>query len=253
MIRQLRVISAAAVVIVGLSGTAHAAVPAQHSKLWLVKAQDLAGFGMKYRDLFRWVACLQPADSCPLTEIRTVTSLTVLENDIRLGVIRKGQWVLFDTETWESTPTWEQADQELYNQEAGQFARAHGVNIIASPGNPSPKIKLALDVAAAPYVNVVEIQSQPFDRSPSAFTAYVRTVVRAIRRVAPHVQIMAGLASDAWGKPATVADMVTEYEDTSSLVSGFWLNAAAWAPPQGIGCAPTGCANRVQRFIRAVT
>jgi hypothetical protein len=42
------------------------------------------------------------------------------------------------------------------------------------------------------------------------------------------------------------------YASVYSEVSGYWLNAAPWAPPRGKGCDPEGCPAVVHRFLNGI-
>jgi hypothetical protein len=160
-----------------------------------------------------------------------------------------GMTILFDQETWKWTPEREQARPQHYIRAAAQLAHAHGVFIIETVYEPTTAREIAVEVAAAPYADVISIQSQKTDQHPDQFTSYVTQSVAAIRAVSPTVPIMAGLATDAGGHPVTASMMTREYDQTYSLVSYFWLNAAQWRRPTGHGCAPRGCGRIGARFL----
>jgi hypothetical protein len=120
--------------------------------------------------------------------------------------------ILFDQEIWKWTPAREQAHPEYYIRAAAQLAHANGVFIIESVYEPTTAGEIAVEVAAAPYADVISIQSQKADQHPGRFTSYVSQSVAAIRAVSPTVPIMAGLATDAGGQPVTAAEMAREYD-----------------------------------------
>jgi hypothetical protein len=181
--------------------------------------------------------------------VPTYASYWALKHAIAAGKVRGGMTILFDQETWKWTPEREQARPRYYIRAAARLAHAHGVFIIETVYEPTMAREIAVEVAAAPYADVISIQSQKTDQHPDQFTSYVTQSVAAIRAVSPTVPIMAGLATDAGGHPVTARMMTREYDQTYSLVSYFWLNAAQWPRPTGHGCAPRGCGRIGARFL----
>lgn len=227
------------------------------SKLALIKQNDLAAIGKRYAPDFNWIACgvgtAPPYGSktgrCRRGQVPTYASYWALKKAIASGRVTPGMTILFDQETWKWTPAREQAHPEYYIKAAAQLAHANGVFIIESVYEPTTAREIAVEVAAAPYADVVSIQSQKSDQHPDRFTNYVSDSVAAIRAIDPTVSIMAGLATDAGGHPITARMMVREYDQTYNMVDYFWLNAAQWAPPAGRGCAPRGCGAIGARFL----
>lgn len=227
------------------------------SKLALIKHNDLAVIGKTYAPDFNWIACgLGTAGRdgtktgpCRKGQVPIYASYWALKNAIASGRVTGGMTILFDQETWKWTPAREQAHPEYYIRAAAQLAHANGVFIIESVYEPTTSGEIAVEVAAAPYADVIAIQSQKTDQHPDQFTSYVSRSVAAIRAVSATVSIMAGLATDAGGHPITARMMVREYDQTYGMVSYFWLNAAQWAPPRGTGCAPRGCGAVGERFL----
>ncbi|HTX80996.1 MAG TPA: hypothetical protein VME44_02360 [Streptosporangiaceae bacterium] len=227
------------------------------SKLALIKQNDLAAIGKKYAPNFNWIACgLSTAGrngtktgTCRKGQVPIYASYWALKKAIRSGQVKPGMTILFDQEIWKWTPAREQAHPEYYIRAAAQLAHANGVFIIESVYEPTTAGEIAVEVAAAPYADVISIQSQKSDQHPGRFTSYVSQSVAAIRAVSPTVPIMAGLATDAGGQPITAGEMTREYDQTYNMVSYFWLNAAEWAPPRGTGCAPRGCGRVGDRFL----
>jgi hypothetical protein len=226
------------------------------SKLALIKQNDLAVIGRKYAPDFQWTACglgTAPHGSrpgrCRKGQVPTYASYWALRNAIAAGKVTSGMTILFDQETWKWTPAREQAHPQYYIRAAAQLAHAHEVFIIETVYEPTMAAEIAVEVAAAPYADVIAIQSQRADQHPDRFTSYVAQSVAAIRAVSPDVPIMAGLATDAGGHPVTAAMMDREYDQTYAMVSYFWLNAAQWPPPRGHGCAPRGCGAIGARFL----
>ncbi len=239
------------------AGRSEAATTPGPSKLALIKQNDLAVVGRRYAPDFRWIACGlatgPPHGSrtgrCRRGQVPTYGSYWALKSAIAAGKVTSGMTVLFDQETWKWTPPREQAHPRYFIRAAAQLARAHGVFIIESVYEPTMAAEIAVEVAAAPYADVIAIQSQKTDQHPEQFTRYVAQSAAAIRAVSPDVAIMAGLATDAGGHPVTAAMMDREYDQTYAMVSYFWLNAAQWPPPTGHGCAPRGCGAIGARFL----
>lgn len=239
------------------AGSADASTAPGPSKLALIKRNDLAVVGRRYAPDFGWIACgvgtAPPrgprAGRCRRGQVPTYASYWALRNAIAAGRVTSGMTVLFDQETWKWTPAREQAHPQYYIRAAAQLAHAHGVFIIETVYEPTLAAEIAVEVAAAPYADVISIQSQKTDQHPDQFTRYVAQSVAAIRAVSPAVPVMAGLATDAGGHPVTAAMMVREYDQTYAMVSYFWLNAAQWPPPRGHGCAPLGCGPTGARFL----
>lgn len=239
------------------AGRANASTIPGPSKLVLIKQNDLAAIGKRYAPDFKWVACglgtAPPYGSktgpCHQRQVQTYASYWTLKKAIARGKVTRGMTILFDQETWKWTPEREQAHPEYFIKAAARLAHANGVFIIESAYERTTASEIAVEVAAAPYADVVSIQSQKTDQHPDQFTNYVSESVAAIRAVSPTVPIMAGLATDAGGHPVTASMMVREYDQTYNMVNYFWLNAAQWAPPVGKGCAPRGCGPTGARFL----
>jgi hypothetical protein len=227
------------------------------SKLAFIKQNDLAAIGKKYAADFNWIACglgtappyASKTGPCRKGQVPIYASYWTLQKAIASGKVRPGMTILFDQEIWKWTPAREQAHPEYYIKAAAQIAHADSVFIIESVYEPTLASEIAVEVAAAPYADVLSIQSQRTDQHPGEFVNYVSQSVAKIRAVSATVPIMAGLATDADGHPVTARKMVREYDETYNLVDYFWLNANQWAPPTGQGCAPRGCGGVGARFL----
>jgi hypothetical protein len=237
-----------------------ASVSPRSSKLALIKQNDLAAVGKKYARDFKWIACglgtappyASKTGPCHKGQVPVYASYWALKNAIASGKLRKGMTILFDQEGWKWTPPRERAHPEHYIKAAAKLANANGIFIIETVYERTLAGEIAVEVAAAPYADVIAIQSQRTDQHPDRFTRYVSQSVKAIRAVSPTVPIMAGLATDAGGVPVTAGKMVREYDQTYTMVSYFWLNADQWPPPRGKGCAPRGCGAVGARFLRDI-
>ncbi len=239
------------------AGRSYASAAPGPSKLAFIKQNDLAAIDKKYAPDFNWIACglgtappyASKTGQCRKGQVPIYASFWTLRKAIASGTVGPGMTILFDQEIWKWTPAREQAHPEYYIKAAAQLAHANSIFIIESVYEPTLASEIAVEVAAAPYADVVSIQSQKTDQHPGAFLNYVSQTVAAIRAVSSTVPIMAGLATDADGHPVTASKMVREYDLTYNLVSYFWLNADQWAPPTGQGCAPRGCGGVGARFL----
>ncbi len=239
------------------AGRSYASAAPGPSKLAFIKQNDLAAIGKKYAPDFNWIACglgtappyASKTGPCRKGQVPIYASYWTLQKAIAAGKVRPGMTILFDQEIWKWTPSREQSHPEYYIKAAAQLAHANGVFIIESVFEPTMASEIAVEVAAAPYADVISIQSQKTDQHPGAFSSYVSQSVAAIRAVSATVPIMAGLATDADGHPVTATKIVREYDQTYNLVNYFWLNANQWAPPTGQGCAPRGCGGVGARFL----
>lgn len=225
---------------------------------WMIKGNDLTVLGGL--GSYQWIGC--GATTAPLTssgyapcqpgEDPIYTNYDTFQQAVEDGQVTSGETVIFDNEDWQYTPKWERQNQAKYEILAALLARQHAITLIDTPGAKTPFQILKEDVAAARYASVVEIQSQARDRDPSSFIAMVLKIVAAIRKVNPTIPILAGLATDALGKPTTVQKMIDEYTGVKAYVQGFWLNANTWASPRGRGCAPNGCPQIGRQFLHAI-
>jgi hypothetical protein len=225
---------------------------------WMIKDNDLAAIGGL--GSYEWIGC--GATTAPLTssgyapcqpgEVPIYTNYDTFEMAVADGQVTSGETVIFDNEDWQYTPSWERRNQEKYEELAALLAQQYGITFINTPSAKTFAQILREDVAAARFASVVEIQAQTEDRDPAAYQASVLKIVAAIRKVNPTVPILAGLATDALGKPTTVRNMIAEYTEVQPYVQGFWLNANTWAAPKGRGCAPKGCPQIARQFLHGI-
>jgi hypothetical protein len=226
-------------------------------QLWMIKSNDLAVLGGV--GSYEWIGC--GLTTAPLTasnyvpckpgQVPIFTDYSEFQSAVSSGQLTKGDTVIFDNETWVYTPSREQRQQILYEQLAAQLAVKNGITFINTPYGASLETIIADDVGAAKYASVVEIQAQILDRNPRKYAAFVRKAVRAIRATNPSVPILAGLATDAGGRPISTKDMYNEYEKVKSYVQGFWLNANTWGI-HSRGCAPQGCPDTALSFLKMI-
>ncbi len=176
----------------------------------------------------------------------------------------KGDYAIFDIETWSFTPALdpvsvtpavERANPSLYIELADKLAHVAGVRLIVTPYAQSASKERAEDAVAAKYgAYAVDIQGQAFTRQPRQYLRYVADSAAIIRRAGSRTLVLAGLATDAGGIPATASEMYWSWRNVRSLVDGFWLNVAVWQAPRGQGCAPVdGCASTGVAFLARIT
>jgi hypothetical protein len=189
---------------------------------------------------------------CTPGQDRIFTSYVSFKDAVLAHTIAAGSTAIFDPETWLYTPKYEVANPVKYETLAGSLARSNGISLIYTPQGPPRPLLDAQYRAIAPFASVIEIQSQYQQNDPARFKREIEHDLTIIRAINPKVEVLAGVATDPGGKPASVSDMVASYEGVASLVQGFQLNVARWRAPRGTGCASTGCAQRGVQFLDAI-
>ena len=221
---------------------------------WMIKDDDLAiigGIGS-----YEWVGCGESTapgtannfTPCQPGEDPIYTNYDTFVNDINDGTLSSGDTVIFDDENWPLTPAWERVDQVQYQTEAIQAANANGITLISTPFAVSRRALVKEEVAAAEAgASVVEIQAQATDNNPRVYAKFVAGAVKAIRRANPNIMILAGLATDANGVPASANALYESYQAVKQDVASFWLNADTRT--NGKGCSPKGCPKVALQFL----
>jgi len=189
---------------------------------------------------------------CVPGQVRIFTSYVSFKEAVAAHTIVAGSTAIFDPETWLYTPRYEVANPVKYETLAGNLARANGISLIFTPQGPPRPLLDAQYRAIAPIASIIEIQSQYQQDKPASFKREIEHDIAIIHAINPKVEVLAGIATDPGGKPASVSDMVASYEDVASLVQGFQLNLARWRAPRGKGCAPKGCALRGVQFLQDI-
>ncbi len=250
--------------------SAHAGSVQRAPKLELIKDNDLAAIGGQYAPAFPYVACgvgtggpyASTWGPCHVGQTPTYASWTTLRAAEAAGSLKAYGTILFDFEAWSFTPAAEQkAAAEYISKAVGTVHYNHQKIIVTvNFGSQATDNTLSADAAAA-GADDVSLQAQGADNSPEAhlimntpatFLADVKAAIAAVRAKSKTVPIWLGLATDAGGVPANPVNLVTDYTETYSLASGFWLNANQWAPPQGQACAPVGCPAVAQAFLSGI-
>ena len=250
--------------------SAHAGTVQLAPKLELIKDNDLAAIGGQYAPAFRYIACgvgtggpyASTWGQCHAGQTPTYASWTALRSAEAAGNLKAYPVILFDFEAWSFTPADEQkAAAEYISKAVGTVHYNHQKIIVTvNFGSQATDNTLSAD-AAADGADDVSLQVQGADNSPEAhlimntpatFLADVKAAIAAVRAKSKTVPVWLGLATDAGGVPANPANLVTDYTETYSLTSGFWLNSNQWAPPHGQGCAPVGCPAVAQAFLSGI-
>ena len=229
-------------------------------KVWLIKSNDLQTIG----DIgsYAWTGCGITTGSsltsstypaCQSGQVPIYTSHWTFQSDITSGALVSGDTVIDDAEEgWSITPKLEQHNLAYFDQLDAQLAAQNGITIIETPYGKTPSALVFLAKNAAKYAPIVDIQAQPFDRSPQTYVDLVDNTANAMRAINPDVVVLAGLATDASGVPTGLGQMESEYKGVKAYVDGFFLNATKWGRPRGKGCAPQGCPVTAAAFLNAI-
>lgn len=178
------------------------------------------------------------------------THLESTTNIARLSAMRDGVSVIVDIENWQLTPRWQRQHPVEAYRDASQLARRQHLTIIATPatdlvhsvlplyrGNIYREfVKLQLARKIAPYALIYEIQAQNAEANPIEYRRFVADVATQVRSVNPDAKLLAGLTTNPFGKPESVAVLYRDIEATRGIVSGYWLNI----PQAGRGCPRCG-------------
>ena len=205
---------------------------------WLAKSSDLPR--MATRSQFQWVSCGGPGGlPCQAGDVPTFTDYNVF---YKWAPAHPGATVLYDPERWAATPAWQWEHMYRYLIRFDNRAHAYGIRVIAAPVRDTSELT-SLEVTAAKYgAYAVDIQRQALTGQPARYGAWMKAAAAAIRVANPRTLVLAGIATDAGGRPVTVAQIVASYTAARAYVDGWWLNAAIWtAAKGGTGCAVTGC------------
>jgi hypothetical protein len=131
--------------------------------------------------------------------------------------------VLYDNEHWSLTPPAEQADPASYYQKAEALVHAAGYVFIATPGT-------TVVPSVAAYADVVDVQAQESQATPSEYSGRVLSIVQEIRRANPKVIIVSGLSTNPREGIPTATQLVEDAHSVANYVQGYWLNVPAPGP-----------------------
>ena len=234
---------------------ASAAATSPPQPMWLVKSSDLVDLAQQAATdgvtlpAFTWIGCGGPSDvdNCVAGQQPILTSYWQLYSLAQAG------WrgtAVFDIEPWTFTPRAQRLDPDKWICRAARLHRADPyLRVIITPfARPTATLMISEDVEAAGCgAYAVDVQTQFANGSPRLFGSFIRTAVRAIRRVNRRIVILAGLATNQ-PTAQTTADLFADYHlALAAGVQGFWLNASNWqnrnqcADAQGgVGCPEVG-------------
>lgn len=226
----------------------------ESSVVWLFGASGLAKFARAaggrallsgpLNQRTTWVAGKGPDVPGRVTHVETTTNIA------RLAAMPEGISVLVDIENWPLTPRWQRQHPVEAYRKAAQLAHRRHLTIIATPatdlvhsvrplyhGNMYWEfVKLHLASRIAPYAPIYEIQAQNSEANPIAYRRFVADIAAQVRSVNPGAKLLAGLTTNPFGRPESVAVLYRDIEMTRGIVSGYWLNI----PQAGRGCPRCG-------------
>ena len=129
--------------------------------------------------------------------------------------------ILYDNEHWSLTPVIEQQNPVAYYQKAFNLAHAHGYVFIATPSPSSlvPRI--------AQYADVVDIQAQSVQATPSDYASHVLPYANQARSINHQLIILSGLSTNPRAGVPTPSQLVNDVNAVSPTVQGYWLNIPA--------------------------
>ena len=255
-------------------------VQASVSPTWLIKGQDLEPFGsgsdasvgllaQAAEDgvalpAIQWRLCgvyngvtygLSDDTTCVPGDTLVTENFYSLRNAINAGY--QGT-IVYDIESWDFTPSAQSSAPVPWIRKSVQFAKAHGVSIIVSPGGNLGGDTATFSIATQYGATYIALQSQG-KSTLSAFEAFVHSSAQFIgaERVKydTSTDIIVGLATNV---PAvhSLSLLNSEFNYAwSQGVQSFWLNANNWlsenectAADGGPGCPQLG----VQFLVNAI-
>ena len=157
--------------------------------------------------------------------------------------------VLYDPEAWSLTPPAEQRDVVAYMQRFSALARAHGWKVILTPSNDLMNVQVKLKgetnrqayvryrIAefAARHADVLEVQAQSLEQTPSAYSEYVRQTHAQAVAANPGIVLLSGLTASLRGTPVGGPKLYDAATSVRDVVDGFFLNVPRAAPSPASG------------------
>lgn len=165
-----------------------------------------------------------------LVKTESFTSEASLASALSDKVITTGtKAILYDNEDWTLTPVDEQLNPLQYYQKAASLVHAAGYIFI---GTPVSKTDTQIDVQIAPYVDVLDIQSQYDQSVATVYASHVLPIAKAARHANSKLIILAGLSTNPSAGIPTYQELVNDASAVNSIVQGYWLNI----PSPGTAC-----------------
>ncbi len=147
-----------------------------------------------------------------------------------------------DLERWSYTPAPEQHNPALYYEMASTNLHALKLKLVATPGldlfkgsGRGPLYTLMLSSglyrSVAKVADIIDIQAQSLENSPSLYAAFVLQASDQIRSVNPRATILAGLTTSAKaGITPTGQTLEQDAHSVQGFVNGFWINIPSNGP-----------------------
>jgi hypothetical protein len=157
--------------------------------------------------------------------------------------------VLYDPEGWSLTPLAERRDVVAYMERFSTLARAHGWKVILTPSNDlmnlqdklkdetnrQAYVRYRIAEAAARHADILEVQAQTLEQTPSAYREYVRQTRTQAVAANPRVVFLSGLTTNLQGTPVSGPTLYDAATSVRELVDGFFLNVPRAAPSPANG------------------
>ncbi|HET9098226.1 MAG TPA: hypothetical protein VFN51_01260 [Candidatus Saccharimonadales bacterium] len=137
--------------------------------------------------------------------------------------------LLYDNEDWALTPQLEQANLVSYYQRAASLAHSHGYLLI---GTPVSKVNSQAAIQIAPYVDVLDIQSQYDQASATNYAQHVLPLAEGARQANQNLIILSGLSTNPPAGIPTAQQLLADALTVTKYVQGYWLNV----PTPGAAC-----------------
>lgn len=150
--------------------------------------------------------------------------------------------VMYDYEKWRFTPEEEQKNPAGYVKQAADIVHAHGLLFFTAPAvdlapvlapsgdrkrQDETYLRLGIAADAARYADVVDIQSQRFERDTTLYARFVKEAAAQARQANPKVIVLAGVSTQPSGQYVTANDILRAIDATRDFVDGYWLNIPA--------------------------
>jgi hypothetical protein len=167
-------------------------------------------------------------------DVRNALEENTLASDVR--------GVMYDYEKWRFTPEEEQKNPASYVKQAADVVHAHGLLFFTAPAvdlvpvlapnsdrqrQDETYLRLGIAADAARYADVVDIQSQRFERNTTLYAKFVKEAAAQARQANPNVIVLAGVSTQPSGQYVTANDILLAIDATRDFIDGYWLNIPA--------------------------
>lgn len=160
----------------------------------------------------------------------TFTSESDLASTLKSNTIDPStKAILYDNEDWQLTPAKEQSNPVLYYKKAAALVHSRGYIFV---GTPVSKTHPNITVEIAPYVDVLDIQSQYDQAVAATYSSHVTPLAKAASQANPSVIILSGLSTNPSAGIPTPQQLIDDAHAVWGAVKGYWLNI----PSPGTAC-----------------